>query len=413
MNGGRISFVAVFVLVLTMAFSLTSSKSVNFAEAQKIPNQYIVVLKNNVVDPETVANDMALKHGLGKGQIYGHALKGFSAVIPDAVLEKVRNDPRVSLVEQDQVVQAFVQTLPTGINRVDADLSSTKSGDGSGSVSVDIAIIDTGIDLIHPDLYVYKQKTFVKGTKSANDDNGHGTHVAGIAAAKDNSAGVAGIAPGAKLWAVKVLSRTGSGSMSNVIAGIDYVTANAGEIEVANMSLGCECTSTALNTAISNSVKAGVTYVVAAGNSGKDAATFSPANHPDVIAVSAIVDTDGKCGGLGPSTSYGTDDTFATFSNFGSVVDMAAPGVNIYSTYKSGTYATLSGTSMASPHVTGAAALYKANNPTATPAQVQDALKTLGIPQTKSCDTALNNGNGGFTGDTDGFPEPLVYVASL
>jgi subtilisin family serine protease len=256
-------------------------------------------------------------------------------------------------------------------------------------------------------LNVYKQVSFVKGAKTANDDNGHGSHVAGITAAKDDSNGVVGVAPGARLWAIKVLDRNGAGSLSNVIKGIDYVTANAAQIEVANLSLGCECFSSALNTAITNSVAAGVTYVVAAGNSAKDAQTFSPANHPDVIAVSAMVDTDGKCGGLGTSTSYGADDTFASFSNFGSVVDMAAPGVNIYSTYKSGTYATLSGTSMASPHVAGAAALFKASNPSASPLDVKNSLISNGSTSSTVCD---GNGFGYFSGDPDGIAEPLVYA---
>lgn len=379
----------------------------------KIPDQYIVVLRDDVQDPAAAASDIGQKHGLALGHVYKYALKGFSAMIPAAVLDKVKSDARVSYIENDQSVEAFAQTVPTGINRIDADLSSTKAGDGSGSVNVDIAIIDTGIDLKHPDLNVFKHVTFVKGTKTGNDDNGHGTHVAGISAAKDNSIGVVGVAPDARLWAVKVLNRNGSGFLSDVIKGIDYVTANAAQIEVANMSLGCECSSSALNTAITNSVAKGVTYVVAAGNSAKDAGTFSPANHPDVIAVSAIADSDGKCGGLGPSTPYGADDTFASFSNFGSVVDVAAPGVQIYSTYKSGTYATLSGTSMASPHVAGVAALYKVNNAGASPAQVQTALTAAGVQQTQICDTSLNNGNGGFSGDPDSYNEPLVYAATF
>ncbi|QLH08595.1 peptidase S8 [Candidatus Nitrosotenuis sp. DW1] len=313
----------------------------------------------------------------------------------------------MSYVEPDYEVQIFVQTIPTGINRIDADLSSTISGDAQNSVNVDIAIIDTGIDLKHPDLNIYKQISFVRGTKTANDDNGHGSHVAGIVAAKDDSNGVVGVAPGARLWAVKVLDRNGSGSLSNVIKGIDYVTANAAQIDVANMSLGGEFTSSSLNSALSKSVAAGVTYVVAAGNSAKDAQTFSPANHPDVIAVSAIVDTDGKCGEFGASTSYGADDTFAIFSNFGSVVDMAAPGVNIYSTYKSGTYATLSGTSMASPHVAGAAALFKASNPLATPTDIRNSLLSNGSNPSTLCN---GNGFGYFNGDKDVIPEPLLYV---
>ena len=173
------------------------------------------------------------------------------------------------------------------------------------------------------------------------------------------------------------------------------------------MSLGCECTSTSLNTAISNSVKAGITYVVAAGNNGKNAASFSPANHPSVIAVSAIVDSDGKCGGKGISTSYGADDRFASFSNYGSVVDLAAPGVSIYSTYKGGTYATLSGTSMATPHVAGAAALYDATHPGASPSAIANSLKSTGSKPSTICD---GKGHGYFSGDRDIYREPLLYV---
>jgi subtilisin family serine protease len=256
----------------------------------------------------------------------------------------------------------------------------------------------------------------VKGTKNGNDDNGHGTHVAGIAAAKDNGIGVVGVAPGARLWAVKVLDRNGSGFLSGVIKGVDHVTANAGAIEVANMSLGGG-NSQALNDAIKNSVAKGVVYVVAAGNSGIDASNTSPANSPDVLAVSAIVDTDGKCGKLGPSTSYGGDDTFASFSNYGSMVDIAAPGVNILSTYKGKTYATMSGTSMASPHVAGAVALYLAHNlkpaDVAGAAAVRAAIIAAGVPQTAPCSSG--DGNGGFTGDPDpaSNQEPLVYAKSL
>lgn len=403
-------FITIFSILLVSLIAiqpaLINAASSN-SKANKIQGQYIVVL----------SNDSDLQNEIGKAKLkgaeilqeYKHTIKGFAVKVQnDQVLDLIKkNNPSISYIEPDYEVQTFAQILPTGINRIDADLSSTASGDGLNSVNVDIAIIDTGIDLTHPDLNVYKQVSFVKGKKTGNDDNGHGTHVAGTAAAKDNSGGVVGIAPDARLWAVKVLDRNGSGFLSNVIKGIDYVTANAAQIEVANMSLGCECSSSALNTAITNSVAAGVTYVVAAGNSAKDAQTFSPANHPDVIAVSATADSDGKCGGLGTSTSYGADDTFASFSNFGPVVDMAAPGVQIYSTYKSGTYATLSGTSMASPHVAGAAALFKATNPLASPLDVKNSLISNGSTPSTVCN---GNGSGYFGGDSDGIAEPLVYA---
>ena len=429
----RIAFVAMFILVLTMTFSLTSSKSVNFAEAQKIPNHYIVVLKDNISNPSDVAKELASKHGLGLGFVYGHALKGFSADIPDGVVDKVKNDPRVRDVEQDQVVQAFgsdqvyqnshengqgkpasggvtqpPQSLPTGVNRIDADLNPT--GIVSGNVNVNIAIIDTGIDLKHPDLNKVNAVTCVIGTTSANDDNGHGTHVAGIAGAINNNIGVVGVAPGATLYAVKVLDKRGSGSISQVICGVDWVTSNAAakNIKVANLSLGCQCNSQALHDAIIRSVTAGVTYAVAAGNSAIDVSGFQPASYPEVVAVSAIVDTDGKCGRQGSSTAYGADDSFASFSNFGQGVSFAAPGVNILSTYKGQSYATLSGTSMASPHVAGAAALYILNHPGSDPAAVKNGLLLTAIMPSQSC---ISNGNGGYT-DGGKIGGPLVYAAT-
>ena len=247
---------------------------------------------------------------------------------------------------------------------------------------------------------------------SPEDDNGHGTHVAGTAAALDNDIGVVGVAPGARLYAVKVLGKNGSGTLSAVIKGIDWVTQNAGalKIKVANMSLGASgsddgncgrSNNDPLHTAICNSVAAGVTYVVSAGNSGADAKNTIPAAYSEAITVTALADTDGKPGGFGPVSTYGGDDTFATFSNYGPGVDLIAPGVSILSTYLNGGYATLSGTSMAAPHVTGAAALYIAQqNPGASPQQVRQALISQGKP-------------GPWSGDRDAIAEPLVYVGAL
>ncbi len=178
-----------------------------------------------------------------------------------------------------------------------------------------------------------------------------------IAAAKDNSDGVVGVAPGARLWSIKVLDSSGNGFISDIIEGVDYVTAHADEIDVANLSFGGEGTNTALRTAIINSVISGVTYA-AAGNDEKDASTVIPASYPEVMAVSAIVDKDGKCGGLSSPTSAGNDDTLADFSNFGSVIDIAAPGVLIKSTARGSSYTdSFSGTSASTPHGTGAGRL--------------------------------------------------------
>ncbi|PWU24168.1 hypothetical protein C5B42_00520 [Candidatus Cerribacteria bacterium 'Amazon FNV 2010 28 9'] len=301
------------------------------------------------------------------------------------------------------------QIVPTGVARVGQD--ATNKGTGVG-----VAVIDTGIDLTHPDLVgnIIANTTCVSGTTNGNDDNGHGSHVAGTIAAQDNSSGVVGVAPEAKLVAVKVLDSSGSGTWSSVICGIDWVTANAAtyNIKVANMSLGGagssdnNCGNTngdALHQAICTSTAAGVTYVVAAGNSGSDVSTFVPAAYNDtVITVSALADSDGKAGGLGVPTSYGADDTFASFSNYGSGVDIGAPGVSIYSTYIGGSYATLSGTSMATPHVSGAAALYIHSHPGSKWTDVLGGLTSVA--------EALGKGH---TDPSGLHPEPVLQTASL
>lgn len=347
-----------------------------------VPGHYIVTLKSNE-HASGVAPEMARLHGLKIGHVYEHALNGFSASVPEGRLNALKKDPKVATVVQDQYVHAYAQTLPTGINRIDGDLSSTQSGNGSGSVNIDVAVIDTGIDPAHPDLTVAGGKNCSTGT-SYKDGNGHGTHVAGTIGAKDNGLGVVGVAPGARLWAVRVLNNAGSGSWSSVICGINWVTARAAIIKVANMSLGgigsdTGCADGGLHQAICNAVNAGVTFVVAAGNESDDAANHVPAAYDQVITVSALADFDGISGKFGsPTCRADEDDTFADFSNYGEDVDIIAPGVCILSTWKGGAYNTISGTSMATPHVTGAAALYKANNPTATPATVKTALQNAG-----------------------------------
>ncbi len=391
---------------------------------EPIKGQYIVVLKPEatmVSDSVAITADevramaeVSVSKGAQILDIFNHALDGFviktSENMSAEMVSDLRQDPRVAFVEPDQRVYALGQTIPVGVDRVDGDVSQAVSGDRSGAVDADIAILDTGIDLDHPDLNVYHEKTFVPGTSSADDDNGHGTHVAGITAAKDNAIGVVGIAPGARLWSIKVLDSSGAGSISDIIAGIDYVTAHSAEIDVVNLSFGCECSSPALDAAINNAVQAGVVFVVAAGNDHKDASSFSPARNPNVIAVSAMADSDGKCGGQGTSTKYGSDDTFASFSNYGAPVDMVAPGVGILSTYKDGKYAELSGTSMAAPHVSGGVALYESYHPGATPAQVKAALTGSGIQPSSGCSA---EGQGYFTGSPNEANRPLLNANGL
>ncbi len=373
-----------------------------------IPGQYIVLLE----EPE-FAELVTQSYQLQSITIYQSVFNGMTITATEGQLEQLREDPRVIAIEPDRVVVAFAQDIPTGIDRIDADLNPISGIDGIDErVDVDIAILDTGIDVNHPDLNVIEFVNFAGG--SSDDRQGHGSHVAGISAALDNDEGVVGIAPGARLWAVKVLGDNGQGSTSSIISGIDYVTQHADEIDVVNMSLGGEFSSDILDQAISNSVAAGVIYVVAAGNDSRDAASFSPASHPEVVTVSAMADSDGKPGGLGSSTNAGRDDSFATFSNFGQVVDIAAPGVDIQSTFRDGGYTRLSGTSMASPHVAGVAALYVAQegrdingDGTINGMDVslfRDLLVINGVPQ---------NDTDGFSGDTDNFPERLANAEQI
>jgi len=329
----------------------------------------------------------------------------------------------VELIVPDRIVTAFIsvptdaivsaQSIPTGIGRLEVTRSLTADVDGVDTeLDIDIAIIDTGIDKDHPDLNVAGGINFYNGSSRGcslgdeqwHDTGGHGTHVAGIAAARDNGFGVVGVAPGARLWAVKVLGEGDRGFLSCVMKGVDWVTAQS-NIEVANMSLGT-LRAPPLCLAVQRSIDSGVIYTAAAGNLGADAKNFSPANCSDVITVSAIVDTDGLPGGVGPSFGIINDDTFASFSNFGSVVDIAAPGFNILSTDIDGTFSPKSGTSMAAPHVAGAVALFKVASGYNGSAQGNDVMAALvdgnwTIPQADPW---------GFSGDPDSFPEPLITV---
>jgi subtilisin len=393
-------------VVFASLFLLNRTASPALANGDVVPGHYIVVLAPGV-NSLNAANEMGRAHGLAVGHVYSHAINGFAARIPDARLEKVKSDPRVLFVDEDRVFTIQAQNIPTGITRIEANLSSTQSGNGSGSVNVDVAVIDTGIQTNHPDLNVVGGRNCSTGT-SWSDGHGHGTHVAGTVAAKDDGVGVVGVAPGARLWAVRVLNNAGSGTTSSIICGVDWVTANAAIIEVANMSLGGSGSDSncggndSYHNAICRSVAAGVTYVVAAGNSSANANNFQPATYEEVITVSALADFNGAPGGGAASTCRAdVDDTFANFSNYGADVDLIAPGVCILSTWKGSSYNTISGTSMASPHVAGAAALYKANNPSATPAQVKSAL--------------INNGNSNWNNvdDPDGIKEPLLNVKNF
>lgn len=395
-----------------------------------IPNQYIVVLRDTV-DVESVSSLLTQRVA---GQVlhrYNHALKGFAAILAQERVSELLTDPSVIGVYPDAEVSivrqwghllpqgglaAASQSLPTGVDRINAEGKVNK---GAG---VEVAVIDTGIDLSHPDL-----KGNILGGKrcigsSYNDQNGHGSHVAGTIAALDNGTGVVGVAPQAKLWAVRVLDASGYGTWSSVICGVDWVTSQASHIKVANMSLGgsgtagSSCSSSPLRQAICNSVNAGVTYIVAAGNSSADLKNFVPAAYPEVTAVTALADSNGAACGGGSATSYGADDTFASFSNYATLAGDAArtigaPGVSIHSTWKNKSYKTISGTSMASPHAAGAAALYLSAHPGATPAQVRDALLAAAEPDNVNFNGECASGVS-HTG-TSQHPEAVLRADSL
>ena len=396
---------------LALGTSLTAANAVPSTDLGSTSG-YIVVLEDGT-SARTLAAAQADRFGFDLGHVYTSALQGYSAQLTDQAAAAIRALPSVAWVQKDSKVESTAQTTPTGINRSDADVSPTAKINGTDErVNVDVAVIDTGADLDHPDLNIYGAgaKNCSLLALTPEDLNGHGTHVSGTIGALDNSAGVVGMAPGARIWPVKVLSDAGSGLNSDVICGIDYVTANASKIEVANMSLGGggtddgDCGNTnndAMHKSICRAVSAGITFVVAAGNDSADAAESTPAAYDEVITVSALADFNGLPGGGAASTCRSdVDDTFASFSNYGSDVDIIAPGVCINSTWMTGGYNTISGTSMASPHVAGAAALYKALNPTATPAQVKAALQASGTTNWSNSD------------DPDGIKEKLLNVAT-
>jgi subtilisin family serine protease len=406
-----VSRIVTSLVLVAMMFTTIFNRPANAANRDIVPDQYIVVFNDSVHNASDKARNLAAQHGLTLKFTYEHAFKGFAAVIPPARLAQLQADPNVASVSPDQVVKISTQTVPTGINRTDAELSPTARINGVDErVNVDVAVIDTGIDIDHPDLNVVGGKNCTLGL-SYDDDHGHGSHVGGTIAAKDNSVGVVGVAPGARLWAVKVLNALGVGTTSQIVCGIDWVAANSGTIEVANMSLGGSggddgnCGKTDGDTehrAICNAVAKGVTFAVAAGNDSVDAKEFAPAAYDEVITVSALSDFNGLPGGGAASTCRADeDDTLANFSNYGADVDIIAPGVCIYSTWMNGGYNTISGTSMASPHVAGAAALYKAKNPSATPSAVRQALINAGTTDWDNRD------------DRDGIKERLLNVKSF
>jgi len=412
--------VAVLVIALApVGLSLTST-----AGSAGAPGRYIVVLKESA-SAEAVAG-RATGLGATVNALFGSINTLVVSLTPTRVTS-LRRDPRVAFVTADRPVRLLGSTakstgsvdgVPTGVMRIGA---APLAGVATVEKKAAVAIVDTGI-MPRPDLNV------VGGYDCANDllgdllggsggktkdNNGHGTHVAGTVAARDTGQGIVGVSPGTPLYAVRVFSSFGAGSLSNVICGLDWVATNAAanNIKVVNMSLGGEGTddgkcgatdSDAFHAAVCRVTAAGVTVVVAAGNSKEDLSKAVPANYDEVLAVTAMADFDGKPGGLfsgvASCTTKDTDDVAASFSNFAvpGAPDadhvIAAPGVCITSTWNDGKFKSISGTSMAAPHVAGLVARCIDAGPCAgmAPAQIIAKLKA---------DAAARPADSGFMGD--------------
>ena len=380
----------------TLVLAALPAFSADFRTAKNpVRGQYIVVLKDGAASlagerssaarVSTVARDMAGKHRARVKHSFEHALRGFVAEADDAALARLLADPNVAYVEEDGIVSInATQTGATwGIDRIDQrnlPLTGSYTYDTTAS-GVHAYIIDTGVLLTHTQFSGRMGNGYdaVTSGGNASDCNGHGTHVAGTVGGTTY-----GVAKGVTIHPVRVLGCTGSGTNAGVIAGIDWVAQNRVLPAVANMSLGGGA-SQATDDAIARLTNAGVTVVVAAGNSNDNACNYSPARAPSAITVGSTTSTDAR----------------SSFSSFGTCLDIFAPGSSILSAWYTGTSATntISGTSMASPHVAGAAALYLASNPSATPAQVTTALINNSTPNK-------------VTSPGTGSPNRLLYTLS-
>jgi subtilisin family serine protease len=354
------------------------------AGSQERSATFIVVLKDSVGRASPVAAEHARRFGGEVRYVYEHALKGYAISLSEGALGALAADGRVAFVERDAEVDAVTTqtSAPWGLDRIDQralPLSTTFGYLNTGG-GVKAYIIDTGIRTSHTDFdgRAIDGRDTVDGSLPAADCNGHGTHVAGTVGGSRY-----GVAKGVTLVAVRVLDCSGSGTWSGVIAGVDWVTADhvAGQPAVANMSLGGGASS-AVDAAVRNSIADGVSFAVAAGNGNvggkaQDACKYSPARVTEAMTVGAVDTTDRK----------------ASWSNYGSCVDWFAPGVGITSAWSSSDTATntISGTSMATPHSTGVAALYLQSNPSASPATVRDALYDLTTKGIVTFSKTLNN----------------------
>lgn len=398
----------VALAVVVLAGTLVTAPGVASADE---PSRYVVMLRESVADPAVTAAEQARRHGAPDPQVWT-SVEGYSAQLDAAAAAALATDPTVESVRPEteftRIEQTFMpvpcveasdpavaQCLGRSVDRVDGELSSTRSGDGAGDVGTNIAVIDTGVDRAHPDLNVVGGVDCgtgepLTGPGAFADQIGHGTFVAGVAAARDNAVGVVGAAPGAPIWSVKVAAADGTISESSVLCAVDWVMGTrsdgnfTNDIAVANLSLGAvvgvqddgQCgreRGDTLHLAICRAVDAGTTFVAAAGNASEDLATTVPATYDEVLTVTAMSDFDGAAGGLGSADCFGVDlgavgerdDAGATYSNVAVSPEdrahtVAAPGTCVPSTLPpafGGSYGVAHGTSLSAPLVTGTVAL--------------------------------------------------------
>jgi subtilisin len=425
------------------------------ASGGAIPGHYIVVLNDSVSAPGAVASEHGKKYGVEASHVYRHALKGYAAKVPQGQLDDLQSDDRVLFVAADRKLTLATKPgpsppppaclsgggcLPASVDRVDGDLSTAASGNGSGEVDVDIAILDDGIDATHPDLNVVGGTDCTVPNNSKKGHVGeHGTFVSGVAAAKDNGFGVVGVAPGARLWDVRVSGPKQSFS-SNLICGIDFVAATRtdsdpdNDIEVANHShrgkgsddptCGASPANDPLHQAMCASVATGVVHVASAGNNSDDFQKGVPAAYDEVLTATGMADYDGQPGGLAagcpiPARHDPPDDTVWPASSFATLAadsahTLSAPAVCVLSTNEVGTgrwgdYGLGDGTSFSAPNIAGAVALCIASGECAglTPAEIIDKF----VADAAAYNTA--NPDYGFLGDPLHSPDPGKYYGFL
>lgn len=403
-------------------------------------DRYIVVFSEEVHRAGRETREREREVGIEAERVFRSALEGFSAELTRGQLQELRHDPEVAFVDRDGRVTALEASAsaqaplapgepvpPNGIRRIGAATGST-AGEPSDA---GVAVLDTGVDLDHPDLNVADGTNCASPGAPAIDRNGHGTHVSGTIAARNDGAGVVGVAPGTLIHAVKVLNDSGSGSWSSVACGLDWVAANADDLDIGviNMSLGgtsgsplrsCDRTTDALHLAICRVTDAGVNVVVAAGNEGRSfdgGWVQAPAAYPEVLTVTAINDTDGLPGGLG-GLCAGGDDTPAWFSNWAAGEEaqahtIAAPGTCVDSTLPNGGYGRASGTSMASPHMAGLVALCLDDGGTRGRCAGRDPAEVIEVMRERAAALTAADPGYGFAGDPDHDPVAGRYYGYL